>query len=666
MSKIFDGQIKCLLVDDLNENLIALEALLKDLGATLVKARSGVEALELSLQHQFAVALIDVQMPDMDGFELAELLRGSEKTRHIPLIFLTAGHRDYERVFRGYEAGAVDFLYKPIDSHILKSKVRIFLELYEQRFQLRKQEELFRSTFESAALGIAHVSPEGKWLRVNPFYRYLLGYSEDEMINSSYDELSHPDDLVEDMSFRERLKSGELNSYSMEKRFINKSGEAIWTRLQVALTRTQNGEPDYFICSIQDISSEKEYKIQLLQAKDKADSAARAKSEFLANMSHEIRTPLTAILGFADLLLDVNNKPSEFKQFLTRIRTNGDALLHLIEDVLDLSKFENGKMPIDPAPMNLKDLVDEVISTFEFIVKEKKIDLSIKWETEIPNFVKMDRLRVRQVLMNLISNAVKFTNRGYVQVTGRVCDRSDDTGELELIVEDTGGGISQEKQEAIFKPFTQADNSITRRFGGTGLGLTLSRRIASAMGGRLELVRSELDVGSSFRCILPFEVVSSSHNQNLQEGFGLIEDRHGQSKGKLGPAKILLAEDSIDNQTLIQVYLSSEEVQLDTVTNGKMVLDAVKSDDYDLILMDMQMPVMDGLQATAQLREMGCKIPIIAVTAHSFRDHIEQAYAAGCSGYVTKPFDRKDLLSEIEKQLEQGSNQQYSQSQNLH
>jgi PAS domain S-box-containing protein len=653
-----ENKIQILLVDDLEENLLALGALLRDLNVTVHKARSGVEALELALKHSFALALVDVQMPGMDGFELAELLRGSERTRHIPLIFVTAGSRDAERVFRGYEAGAVDFLYKPIDAQILKSKVQVFIDLFDQRLQLRNQEELFRSTFENAAVGLAHVGLDGTWLRMNSKYCDLLGYSEAELRRTKYGEVSEPEDLQQEEAHRERLLRGEVRSFSMDKRFRKKSGGVIWARLQVSLIRKVDGSPDYFISSAHDVTREKEFEETLVRAKESADEAARAKSEFLANMSHEMRTPLTAIIGFTELLLNGDQDSEMVQQFLSRIRNNGDALLHLIEDILDLSKFESGKMPIDPTPIDLKELVEEVVGSFETIVKNKSIELKMEWQKEIPRIIKLDRLRVRQILMNLISNAVKFTEKGSVIVKARLTAPTFEEAlpNVELSVRDSGVGIPADKQEAVFKPFTQADSSITRRFGGTGLGLTLSRRIANAMGGNLELVESAPGVGSLFRCLLPLSEMdlkgrSSRPRGILANGLG-DEDFIEQVPVNLSQVKILLAEDALDNVMLIKFYLQDEKAQLDTVGNGLQAVEACRKTHYDLVLMDMQMPVMDGLEATSLLRKEGFKGPILALTAHALYEHFDQAISAGCNGYLSKPFNRKELLESITGQLQ--------------
>lgn len=495
----FFPKIKCLLVDDLPENLLALEALLKDMNLQIFKALSGTEALELSLQHDFALALIDVQMPGMTGFELAEFLRGSERTKPIPLIFVTAGMRDQEGVFRGYEAGAVDFLYKPIDPHILRSKVKIFVELAQQKEKLRRQEELFRTTFENAAVGLARANMQGKWIQMNPQYCELLGLCESDFESCNEAKLTHPEDFEKESDLRRQLLEGKLANFTFEKRMYKKNGEMIWVKTQTALI--QNGESDsaFFISSAQNITAEKEAAESLKKSKRASDEAARTKSEFLANMSHEIRTPLTAILGFTNILLEDSFPEAEVKHFLERIKRNGDSLLHLIEDILDLSKFESGKIPVDPVATNIQELLDEVLGTFENMVQRKGLVLKLQWETPLTETLWMDRLRVRQVLVNLISNAVKFTEKGSVTIRSSTVQTEDGGRRVQFIVEDSGVGISSDQQEKIFKPFTQADASITRKFGGTGLGLTLSKRIAQAMNGDLVLAWSEPGKGSAFR-----------------------------------------------------------------------------------------------------------------------------------------------------------------------
>ncbi|WP_373999122.1 MHYT domain-containing protein [Bdellovibrio bacteriovorus] len=380
------------------------------------------------------------------------------------------------------------------------------------------------------------------------------------------------------------------------------------------------------------------------KAKEVAQAATQAKMQFLANMSHEIRTPMNAILGFADLL---STEPlnAEQKEHLSRIQANGSQLLRLIDDILDLSKFEAGKVPIEKSAFSFTELIDEVVSSLRLLAEQKKIQIHVIKQSSLPKKICSDQLRLRQILVNLIGNSIKFSEKGIITLRLRA-EHIYDKNVLYVEVEDTGVGISADGQKKLFQPFSQADSSIARKFGGTGLGLILSRHIAKSLGGDLILEKSELGKGSTF--LLSITSEDEDHLQGIKEAEkknaatpdpAIVVDGHEKS--------ILLAEDMPDNELLIRHFLKNSHFRVESAVNGYEVIDKAFQDNFDVILMDVQMPGLDGLEATRRLRAQGYKKPIIALTAHALPEEIDNSIAAGCDAHLTKPVNRAALLHKI-------------------
>ncbi|WP_413586120.1 MHYT domain-containing protein [Bdellovibrio sp. HCB274] len=386
-------------------------------------------------------------------------------------------------------------------------------------------------------------------------------------------------------------------------------------------------------------------------AKEVAEEATKAKMSFLANMSHEIRTPMNSILGFAELLSS-ENLNEEQEGFLERIQANGTLLLRVIDDILDLSKFEAGKMPMEKTLVSYSELVEEVRSSLSLLAEKKGISIEVEEVGNIPARIYSDPVRLRQILVNLIGNALKFSDKGPITVRLKA-ERFNGKIRISTEVQDVGIGISAEGQQKIFQAFGQADTSINRKFGGTGLGLVLSRHFARALGGDLSLLQSKEGEGSTFL----FTIVSDDE-EHLKD----IAVRKAEAPkppvtlmdfaGK--NVKILLAEDMPDNQVLIRRYLRSNDFDVKCANDGFEVLKMVSRGDYDIILMDVQMPGMDGLQATRKLRSEGYTKPIIALTAHALREEVEKSLEAGCNAHLTKPINRAELLRAIKDALPEG------------
>ena len=617
-------------------------------------------------------AKLGLPPPDLTGQEFVDLVHPEDRRRVLPVFHGSGPDRQpasFDLRFR-----SKDGRYRWLDCHFTPDPETecIFLAgrvIPHKHLVAEDDIETYRNFFEDSLDGIYQTSPDGRFIMANDGMARLLGYSSPQELIETITDI--PAQLFvtparRQESLEEAAQEGDTVAYA-EVQLYRKDRSKVWISLQGRIVRNPDGSPHHHEGIMRDITAQKEAQQErekhikelehvrnrleaqahdLAEARDAAEAATRSKSVFLASVSHEIRTPMNGILGFTNLLLDTV-LDEEQKDYVETVRVSADALLALINDILDFSKIEAGKLDLESIDFDLATLIQEVSDLLAIKAEQKGLRFASEVDETIARSFRSDPGRLRQVLTNLVNNAIKFTDEGEVVVRVDPTSSSDSRQWVRFAVRDTGIGIPEVAIDRLFAPFSQIDDSLARRHGGAGLGLVISKQCVELLGGAIG-VDSVPNVGSTFWFDVPLDEAIKAKSSSVSEPAAT-------DQGEAAPHRrshVLVAEDHTVNQKLIVKMLETMGYRADCVANGKEAVEAVRAMPYDLVLMDVLMPEMDGLEATGEIRRSRNdhnRPVIIAMTANAMKGAREQCIAAGMDDYLSKPVDKRDLAAMLER-----------------
>ena len=484
----------------------------------------------------------------------------------------------------------------------------------------------------------------GNWIYLNNAWEEISGFKVEDSLGKNFEDYLESV-LEEDRDFIKDLATSKFSETSGVFRFHHKDNQIRWIELRMRITRDANGISDGTIGTMVDITNLKQTEKALIQAKEIAINASKAKNEFLSTMSHEIRTPMNAVIGINNILMMNDPRPDQMDNLLA-LKHSSEHLLSLINDVLDFSKIEAGKIVFDHSEFNLQILLDDLKNTYSYSANQKGIRLILKKDDQLPTILIGDSTRLTQILTNLLSNAIKFTNEGRVVLDVELIEESENELILQFEIRDTGIGIKKDKIDLIFRSFEQAEKTISKDFGGTGLGLSICKKLLELQGSELK-VKSEYTKGSTFYFQLKFGKTNTEKKDHPDPR------KFNTSYEAIGQMKVLLVEDNKFNILVVEKLLANWNVNLDVAQSGKQALEMVQQNNYQLILMDLRMPMMDGYTTAKLIRKLPHErfreIPIIACTASFRQDVIDNVKRAGMDDFLSKPYDPGDLHNIIKR-----------------
>ena len=671
-----DEHINILLIEDDKVDQMAFKRLVKQekLPYDYTIAGSVSEAKGAIQSKRFDVVIVDYFLGDGTAFDIFDLIKD------IPIVFVTGGG-DEETAVAAMKAGAYDYIIKDQGRNYLK----VLQVTVENALKHKKAEDQYR-LLSHAIMSINDcvfiTNTEGDIIFINDTFCKTYGYDEEDILGKSWEIIWK--DRSERENIRHLLSQTTKNGWKGEVAHKKRDGSEFPVSLSTSMIKDDAGHDVAVVGVARDITENKQTETELKQAKEDAEKineklkhaidranimaiqarqANRAKSEFLANMSHEIRTPMNGIIGMTELALETELTAAQ-KEYLEAVKVSADSLLVIINDILDFSKIEAGKLEMEHIDFNLLNCLDEVLRTFTLRATEKDLTLGTHVNSDVPDSLIGDPTRLKQIAINLISNAIKFTEKGEIGLHVETISQTDDEAELHFTVTDTGIGIPEDKQQKIFDAFTQADGSTTRRYGGTGLGLAITYRLVDMMSGKIWVespskhrISEEGGPGSTFHFTLPFRVQKSIKKTVESKGKTIYSSSQTATDGSESQSfRILVAEDNPINQKLIKALLKKKDWKAVIVSDGKEVFRALENDDFDLILMDVQMAHLDGFKTTAAIRKTekstGNHIPIIAMTAHALQGDREKCLECGMDDYISKPLKADDLYAAVERMMD--------------
>ncbi len=683
-------QSTVIVVDDDPAIRHELASVLKNQGYTVKTATDSTGALLCVQIYNPDLILLSISMPDISGYEICRILKANTDTENIPIIFTSTSDSIQEKL-QAFAIGGADYIVKPLQMPEVFARVHLHLALRHLQMHLaQKNHELSQAVFdrikmlrdlqrtnlllhaqkEAAIDGIFAVDEQGRIASFNRRFCEMWHISHDLILGNGRDHSFDQGSPLGTFLIKSDLPEVLINllEATYDDPDVVRRGEVMYgDRTFDYYTSPVSSEQNKFfglIWCFRDITAKKQAELrqsqlmeELRKAKEEAEEAVHTKAAFLATMSHEIRTPINGVIGMTQLLAGTEVNPEQAK-YIHTIQVSGEMLLSVINDILDFSKIESGKLELDEAPLDVRAVVRDIYDVQLIKAKEKKLKFEVSMQSNVPPYIVGDVTRIRQILLNLVSNALKFTDTGAVRIGVRLASDqipiADRPFKLLFSVSDTGIGITDEQMQRLFQPFSQATVSTSRKYGGTGLGLVICKKLVEIMGGKIQ-VDSKPNRGSIFSFTVTTQIAKTQPSYTLQDAI----DKHPNTVGRIGdrlPLKILIAEDNLINQELAMAMLIKMGYQPDVVDNGLAVLEAVQVNHYDLLLLDVQMPEMDGLETADYLvnhwheLDAGYERPtIIAMTASAMQGDREMCLRAGMDDYISKPIMMDSLQRTIEK-----------------
>ncbi len=636
-----------LLVDDKPARLLTYEAILSGLEVNCVRAHSGTEALEKLLSQDFAVILLDVHMPDIDGFEVARMVRQHPRLERMPIIFVTGVNVAEMDILRGYEVGAIDYIAVPVVPEILRSKVAILVELYQRRAELqrlnvelaaarsqladdlsrdtaghrrteaalRDSERVFKALVENATVGVARNSLAGKFLYTNPGFCQMVGYSADELARMTWQQITHPEDLHIDIAQARRLIAGEATSYTVEKRYIRKGGAIVWVSLHGSFVKGEDGTMTGMAVVV-DITERR-------LADEKLRAADRRKDEFLAMLAHELRNPVAPILSVAEALAQMLGDNPRQQALVTIVQRQTSHLSRLLDDLLDVARITQGRIELRREVVSLGECIAAACESADPLFRARQQTLRVEQDQTL--FLHADRVRIAQCIGNLLGNAARYSGDG-----SEIYLRSWRDGDQAVVtVRDDGAGIAAELLPHIFDLFAQGERGLDRSQGGLGIGLTVARKLLQMHGGDIEAASDGAGKGATFTIRLP------------------ITDQRGAAVPPQSTAsatrRVLVIDDNRDAADSMAVLLQLDGHEVAAVYSPEQGIETAARFAPDIVLLDIGMPTMDGYEVARRLIENGFKGRLIAISGYGEANDKRRAAAAGFFAHLSKPVDYATL-----------------------